>query len=48
MARDEIGKTAGTVAFISVLSILVILLAVVALIIVNALKDSPWGLSPLA
>src|SRR6266853_5738954 len=42
MARDEIGKTAGTVAFISVLSILVILLAVVALIIVNALKDSPW------
>jgi carbon starvation protein len=43
MARDEISKTAGTVAFISVLSILVILLAVVALIIVNALKDSPWG-----
>jgi carbon starvation protein len=43
MARDEIGKTAGPVAFISVLSILVILLAVVALIIVNALKDSPWG-----
>src|SRR3982075_999373 len=43
MARDEIGKTAGTVAFISVLSILIILLAVVALIIVNALKDSPWG-----
>src|SRR5206468_4713400 len=43
MARDEISKTSGTVAFISVLSILVILLAVVALIIVNALKDSPWG-----
>jgi len=43
MGRDEISKTAGTVAFISVLSILVILLAVVALIIVNALKDSPWG-----
>src|SRR5262249_25420102 len=43
MARDEVSKTAGTVAFISVISILVILLAVVALIIVNALKDSPWG-----
>ena len=43
MAREEISKDAGTVAFISVLSILVILLAVVALIIVNALKDSPWG-----
>ena len=48
MARDEIGKTAGTVAFISVISILVILLAVVALIIVNALKDSPWGAFTIA
>jgi carbon starvation protein len=43
MAREEVGKTAGTVAFIAVLSILIVLLAVVALIIVNALKDSPWG-----
>ena len=43
MAREEIGKVAGTVSFIAVLSILVILLAVVALIIVNALKASPWG-----
>jgi carbon starvation protein len=48
MARDEIGKTAGTVAFIAVLSILIILLAVVALIIVNALKDSPWGVFTIA
>lgn len=48
MARDEISKTAGTVAFISVISILVILLAVVALIIVNALKDSPWGTFTIA
>jgi carbon starvation protein len=48
MARDEIGKTAGAVAFISVLSILIILLAVVALIIVNALKDSPWGVFTIA
>jgi len=48
MARDEIGKTGGTVAFIAVLSILVILLAVVALIIVNALKDSPWGAFTIA
>jgi carbon starvation protein len=43
MAREEIGKTAGTVAFIAVLGILIILLAVVALVIVNALKNSPWG-----
>src|SRR5690348_6871142 len=43
MAREEIGKTAGTVSFIAVISIIVFLLAVVALIIVNALKASPWG-----
>src|ERR1700682_2892153 len=43
MARDEIGKTAGVVAFVAVISIIVVLLAVVALVIVNALKSSPWG-----
>src|SRR5579864_1243586 len=48
IAREEVGKTAGTVSFIAVLSILIILLAVVALIIVNALKDSPWGVFTIA
>jgi carbon starvation protein len=48
IAREEVGKTAGTVAFVAVLSILIILLAVVALIIVNALKDSPWGVFTIA
>jgi carbon starvation protein len=48
MAREEVGRTAGTVAFVAVLSILVILLAVVALIIVNALKNSPWGVFTIA
>jgi carbon starvation protein len=48
MAREEVGKTAGTVAFIAVISIIVILLAVVALIIVNALKGSPWGVFTIA
>ena len=43
MARDEVSKVAGTVAFIAVMSILIILLAVVALVIVNALRQSPWG-----
>ena len=43
MARDEVSKVAGTVAFIAVISILIILLAVVSLIIVNALRSSPWG-----
>jgi carbon starvation protein len=48
MAREEVGKVAGTVSFIAVMSILVILLAVVALVIVNALKDSPWGVFTIA
>jgi len=43
MAREEVSKTAGTVAFIAVISILIILLAVVALVVVNALRQSPWG-----
>ncbi len=43
MARDEIGKTGGIVAFVAVISIVIVLLAVVALVIVNALKSSPWG-----
>ncbi|HEV3039437.1 MAG TPA: carbon starvation CstA family protein [Candidatus Angelobacter sp.] len=47
MARDEISKTAGIVAFVAVISIMVILLAVVALVVVNALKDSPWGTSTI-
>jgi carbon starvation protein len=43
MAREEIGKTGGFAALVTVLLIMVILLAVVALVIVNALKSSPWG-----
>ncbi len=43
MAREEIGRVGGLVAYGSVISILVILLAVCALIVVNALKQSPWG-----
>src|SRR5947208_7171132 len=42
MAKEEIGKVGGFVSFIAVLSIVIILLAVVGLIVVNALKNSPW------
>jgi carbon starvation protein len=48
MARDEINQTTGTLAMIAVLCIMVILLAVLALIVVNALRDSPWGLFTIA
>jgi carbon starvation protein len=43
MAREEIGKVGGFAALITVLLIMIILLAVVALVVVNALKGSPWG-----
>jgi carbon starvation protein len=48
MAKDEIGRVGGLVAYGSVISILVILLAVCALIVVNALKQSPWGTFTIA
>src|SRR5438105_3782902 len=41
MAREEGGKLGGFVAYASVIAILVSLLAVCALIVVNALKQSP-------
>ncbi len=43
MAREEIGKVGGITALLTVLLIMTILLAVVALVVVNALKGSPWG-----
>jgi carbon starvation protein len=48
MAREEINPAAGATAMLAVLFIMVILLAVLALIVVNALKASPWGLFTIA
>src|SRR5271165_5971758 len=48
MAREEIGKLGGLVAYVAVISIIVILLAVCALVVVNALKASPWGTFTIA
>ncbi|HVO58558.1 MAG TPA: carbon starvation CstA family protein [Dongiaceae bacterium] len=48
MARDEVSKRGGLIAQLAVLAIMVILLAVVALVIVNALKSSPWATFTLA
>jgi carbon starvation protein len=48
MAKDEIGPVGGFVAYAAVIAILTILLGVVALIVVNALKDSPWGTFTIA
>lgn len=43
MIRSEMGPLAGTVAGLGILLICVIILAVLALVVVNALKGSPWG-----
>jgi carbon starvation protein len=43
MIRVEIGSAAGGVVGIGIILICVILLAVLALVVVNALKGSPWG-----
>src|SRR5512142_120029 len=48
MARTEISRRGGVIAMASVLAIMVILLAAVALVVVNALKESPWGAFTLA
>src|SRR3954451_20140527 len=48
MAREEIGPVGGAAALIAVLSIMIILLAVLALVVVNALANSPWGTFSLA
>src|SRR6201981_1701324 len=48
MAKDEVGRLGGFVAYVAVISIIVILLGVCALIVVNALKGSPWGTFTIA
>ena len=48
MAREEIGPVGGATALVAVLGIMVVLLAVLALVVVNALKSSPWGTVTIA
>jgi carbon starvation protein len=48
MAREEVSERGGLLALLAILAILVILLAAVGLVVVNALKDSPWGAFTLA
>ena len=47
MAKEEISELSGWTASVGVLFIMIILIAVVALVVVNALKSSPWGLSTI-
>jgi carbon starvation protein len=45
MARDEMGPIGGYAAMIGTLVIMVILIAVLGLVVVNAMRHSPWGTS---
>jgi carbon starvation protein len=45
MARDELGPFGGFAAAIGTLLIMIILIAVLALVVVNAMKHSPWATS---
>ena len=48
IAKDEISAVGGYTALFGVLSIMIILIAVIGLVVVNALKQSPWGLFTIA
>ncbi|AKR42477.1 carbon starvation CstA family protein [Methylophilus sp. TWE2] len=48
MARDEIGAIGGTAALVGTFMIMIILIAVLGLVVVNAMKHSPWGTSTVA
>ena len=43
MARDELGPVGGLAAQFGTLAIMIILIAVLSLVVVNAMKHSPWA-----
>ena len=43
MLKEELNSFAGAVGVVAIFSIMVILLAVLALVVVNVLAESPWG-----
>ncbi|BBZ38296.1 carbon starvation CstA family protein [Mycobacterium conspicuum] len=48
MARDELGAVGGAAALIGAFIIMVIIIAVLALVVVRALAQSPWGVFSIA
>ncbi len=48
LIRMEMGQWAGTIALFGAFMIMVIILAVLALIVVKALAESPWGMFTVA
>jgi carbon starvation protein len=43
MAKDELGPMGGYAAMIGTLTIMIVLIAVLGLVVVNAMKHSPWA-----
>ncbi len=43
IARDELGRVGGTAATLGTVMIVVIVIAVLGLVVVNAMKHSPWA-----
>lgn len=48
MAREEIGPFGGAAALLAAFAIMIIMLGVLALVVVNALAQSPWGTFSIA
>ncbi|MCY1157459.1 MAG: carbon starvation protein, partial [Citricoccus sp.] len=48
MAREELGIIGGTAALIATLTIMIIIVAILALVVVNALGESAWGVYSVA
>ena len=48
MAKEELGKLAGLASLIGTFVIMIVLIAVLGLVVVNAMKHSPWATSTVA
>ncbi|HEB8351505.1 TPA: carbon starvation protein A, partial [Campylobacter jejuni] len=48
MIKDEMGKFTGGVAMVAIFGIMLIIIAILAMVVVKALAESPWGLFTIA
>lgn len=48
MARQELGNFAGIITMLGALGVMIIILSALALVVVKALAESPWGLFSIA
>ncbi|CZE47306.1 carbon starvation CstA family protein [Campylobacter geochelonis] len=48
MVKDEMGKVTGAIAMIGIFFIMLIIVAILAMVVVNALANSPWGFFTIA